>query len=113
MSEIWSNWLDHHHPPTPPQHSTILWMGNIDDQHRNPNMNKKDHTVRQLTSFLVCRHKISTASVIGTPVICITGTANFYRTRVNLGPDLSVRMSVTPTPCADLTDVTLAGEDTN
>ena len=50
MSEIWSNWLDHHHPPTPPQHSTILWMGNIDDQHRNPNMNKKDHTVRQLTS---------------------------------------------------------------
>ena len=25
-------------------------MGNIDDQHRNPNMNDKDHIVGQLTS---------------------------------------------------------------
>ena len=41
----------------------------------------------------------------------------FYRTQVNLGSDLWVRMSVrhklTETPCADLTDVTLADEDTN
>ena len=41
----------------------------------------------------------------------------FYRTQVNLGSDLWVRMSVrpsvTPRPFADLTDVTLADEDTN
>ena len=41
----------------------------------------------------------------------------FYRTQVNLGSDLWVRMSqtnkLTPRPCVDLTDVTLADEDTN
>ena len=40
----------------------------------------------------------------------------FYRTQVNLGSDLWVRMSVCLSvrhrPCADLTDVTLADEDT-
>ena len=38
---------------------------------------------------------------------------HFYRTQVNLGSDLWVRMSLRPTPCVDLTDVTLADEDTN
>ena len=37
----------------------------------------------------------------------------FYRTQVNLGSDLWVRMSVRPRGFADLTDVTLADEDTN
>ena len=37
----------------------------------------------------------------------------FYRTQVNLGSDSLVRLSVTDTCCADLTDVTLADEDTN
>ena len=37
----------------------------------------------------------------------------FYRTQVNLGSDLWVRMSVTPRHCGDFTDVTLADEDTN
>ena len=45
----------------------------------------------------------------------------FYRTQVNLGSDLWVRMSVRPSvsslmserPFADLTDLTLADEDTN
>jgi len=37
---------------------------------------------------------------------------NFYRTQVNLGSDLWVRMSVTPTPCWNLTELTLADEDT-
>ena len=32
---------------------------------------------------------------------------------MSLGSDLWVRLSVTDTPCADLTDVTLADEDTN
>ena len=36
----------------------------------------------------------------------------FYRTQVNLGSDLWVRMSLSDV-CADLTDVTLADEDTN
>ena len=39
--------------------------------------------------------------------------ACIYRTQVNLGSDSWVRMSVSPTPCWDLTDVTLADEDTN
>ena len=34
---------------------------------------------------------------------------HFYRTQVSLGSDLWVLMS----PCADLTDVTLADEDSN
>ena len=41
---------------------------------------------------------------------------NFYRTQVNLGSDLWVRMSVTDSVqdlWLDLTDVTLADEDTN
>ena len=38
---------------------------------------------------------------------------HFYRTQVNLGFDSWVRMSVSETPCVDLTDVTLADEDTN
>ena len=42
---------------------------------------------------------------------------SFYRTQVNLGSDLWVRMSVrhkqTTRRCVDLTDVTLADEDTN
>ena len=37
----------------------------------------------------------------------------FYQTQVNLGSDLWVRVSLTEEPCADLTDVTLADEDTN
>ena len=41
---------------------------------------------------------------------------DFYRTQVNLGSDLwvrmSVRLSLSKTPCVDLTDVTLADEDT-
>ena len=37
----------------------------------------------------------------------------FYRTQVNLGSDSWVRLSVTEPPFADLTDVTLADEDTN
>ena len=39
---------------------------------------------------------------------------DFYRTQVNLGSDSWVRMSVrhSLTPCVDLTDVTLADEDT-
>ena len=37
----------------------------------------------------------------------------FYRTQVNLGSDSWVRMSVTHSnTCVDLTDVTLADEDT-
>ena len=42
--------------------------------------------------------------------------AHFYRTQVSLGSDLWVRLSQTHSltiPCADLTDVTLAAEDTN
>ena len=38
---------------------------------------------------------------------------HFYRTQVNLGSDSWVRMSVRHRRCADLTDVTLADEDTN
>ena len=37
----------------------------------------------------------------------------FYRTQVNLGSDLRVRMSQTPTPLWDLTELTLADDDTN
>ena len=37
----------------------------------------------------------------------------FYRTQVSLGSDLWVRLSLTGTPFADLTDVTLAIEDIN
>ena len=37
----------------------------------------------------------------------------FYRTQVNLGSDLWVRMFVRPRPLWNLTDVTLADEDTN
>ena len=28
-----------------------IWDGKYDDQHRNPNMNNKDHQVGQLTKF--------------------------------------------------------------
>ena len=38
---------------------------------------------------------------------------HFYRTQVSLGSDLWVLMSLHPTPFADLTDVTLADEDSN
>ena len=38
---------------------------------------------------------------------------NFYRTQVNLGTDLSVRLSLSLRPFVDLTYVTLADEDTN
>ena len=38
---------------------------------------------------------------------------NFYRTQVNLGSDSWVRLSLRHRRCADLTDVTLADEDTN
>ena len=38
---------------------------------------------------------------------------DFYRTQVNLGSDLWVRMSVRHRRFVDLTDVTLADEDTN
>ena len=37
----------------------------------------------------------------------------FYRTQLSLGSDLWVRLSLTGTPFADLTDVTLAIEDIN
>ena len=37
----------------------------------------------------------------------------FYRTQVSLGSDLWVLMSLTPRRFADLTDVTLADEDSN
>ena len=37
----------------------------------------------------------------------------FYRTQVSLGSDLWVLMSVTERLCSDLTDVTLADEDSN
>ena len=37
----------------------------------------------------------------------------FYRTQQSLGSDLWVRLSLTGTPFADLTDVTLAIEDIN
>ena len=41
----------------------------------------------------------------------------FYRAKVSLGSDLWGRLSqtdwVSPTPCAALTDVTMADEDTN
>ena len=37
----------------------------------------------------------------------------FYLTQVNLGSDLRVRMSQTPTPLWDLTELTLADDDTN
>ena len=30
----------------------VSGMGNIDDQHRNPNMNNKDHLVGKLTNWL-------------------------------------------------------------
>ena len=44
----------------------------------------------------------------------IVGLWCFYRTQVSLGSDLWVRMmSVTPRLFADLTDVTLADEDSN
>ena len=36
----------------------------------------------------------------------------FYRTQIYLGSDLCVRVSLSETPCWDLTDVTLADEDT-
>ena len=38
---------------------------------------------------------------------------HFYRTQVNLGSDSWVRMSLSERGFADLTDVTLADEDTN
>ena len=38
---------------------------------------------------------------------------NFYRTQVSLGSDLWVLISVRPRGFADLTDVTLADEDSN
>ena len=37
----------------------------------------------------------------------------FYRTQVNLGSDLWVRMSLTPRPLWNLTELTLADNDTN
>ena len=40
-------------------------------------------------------------------------SSTFYRTQVSLGSDLWVRFSLTEPLCADLTDVTLADEDTN
>ena len=42
-----------------------------------------------------------------------TFLSNFYRTQVYLGSDLWVLVSLTHTPFADLTNVTLADEDTN
>ena len=38
---------------------------------------------------------------------------SFYRTQVSLGSDLWVLISLSPTPFADLTDVTLADGDSN
>ena len=38
---------------------------------------------------------------------------NFYRTQVNLGTDLWVRLSLSLRPFVDLTYVTLADEETN
>ena len=50
-------------------------------------------------------------------VLCLKPISNkvkhFYRTQVNLRSDLWVRMSVTPPPLWNLTDVMLANEDTN
>ena len=40
-------------------------------------------------------------------------TEYFYQTQVYLGSDLWVRVSLNHRPCADLTDVNLADEDTN
>ena len=40
-------------------------------------------------------------------------SCNFYRTQENLGSNSWVRLSVSLRPCVDLTDVTLADEDTN
>ena len=42
-----------------------------------------------------------------------SNVSHFYRTQVNLGSDLWVRMSITMPPCWDLTDVTLDDEDAN
>ena len=42
-----------------------------------------------------------------------TPLANFYRTQVSLGSDLGVLISLHPRVCSDLTDVTLADEDSN
>ena len=44
---------------------------------------------------------------------CNYGDYSFYRTQINLGSDLWVRMSVSPRRLSDLTDVTLTDEDTN
>ena len=49
--------------------------------------------------------------------ILSSGTYSFYRTQVSLGSDLwvwaYVRPSLTERLCSDLTDVTLADEDSN
>ena len=42
----------------------------------------------------------------------VLGRLSFYRTQVSLGSDLRVRLSVRHL-CEDLTDVTLADEDTH
>ena len=31
---------------------SVIWLSNIDDEHRNTNMNNKDHLVGQLTTLI-------------------------------------------------------------
>ena len=48
-----------------------------------------------------------------TPPLALHICIYFYRAQVYLGSDLWVWVSLTNTPFADLTDVTLADDDTN
>ena len=58
--------------------------------------------------------KISPSQRVNCWVRCVSVSQYFYRTQVSLGSDLWVRLSQTEwATLADLTDVTLAGEDIN
>ena len=73
----WSSFPDLGQPHPPPgQLCTILYfflsgMGNIDDQHRNPNTNNKDHLVGQLTTHACTQDKRHSLQTRKTHVPCL------------------------------------------
>ena len=67
---------------------------------------------RSFSTFLTTLSKHLQGRFEGTCLL-VSWNTTFYRTQVSLGSDLWVRVSLTGTPFADLTDVTLGIEDIN
>ena len=79
-------------------------------EHRWTKMSNSSVFVFYLYLYLYLHHPTILEAALKKKNSCVL---HFYRTQVSLGSDLWVWAYVSPRLCADLTDVTLADEDSN